>query len=150
MSRGGRWERIAVRLNAILRKVPRERSLDGKTWHAETSARRSLMRYIVGIVGRLIEEEAERARATETSDGGPLLAPTRLTFGGAAVDLSGVKPGDAIDIRVAPSDVRTIPVVRAFGPFDEDRSSTQGPEVGACGWCGKSLPTSGDCPCIPF
>ena len=138
MSRGGRWERIAVRLNAILRKVPRERSLDGKTWHAETSARRSLMRYLVGIVARLIEEEDERARAAETADGGESLHPARVTIGGTVVDL---KPGDTLDIRATDSSpVQTIPVDRVIVAAD----------ASSCGWCGKILPTSGDCPCIPF
>lgn len=204
--RAGKWERIAVRLNAILRKVPKERSLDGKTWHAETSARRSLMRYIVGVVARLIEEEDERARAAETSDGGADVRPTRITLGGQTVDL---KPGETLDIHVKPMDTRTIPVERVIvapgpgplivkrtgphaGPqvsscpecgkpilalFDRDvfaaewlewhkpgcqfarnaveeseklAARTQAPDAGACGWCGKILPASGECPCLPF
>lgn len=120
MSRGGRWERIAVRLNAILRKVPKGHSHDGKAWRAETSARRSLMRYIVGIVGRLIEEEDERERAAESDEGSPILHPTVLTIGGQPVDLSSLKPGDTLDIRVTDSSpVRTLAVERILTPEEE-------------------------------
>jgi hypothetical protein len=148
VSRGGRRERIAVRLNAILRKLPKNASLDGKQWHAETSARRSLMRHIVGIVGRLIEEEDERANDRR-------LADERLPEEGTTIDLCGtpvhVKPGDTITIRPtgAAAETQRIPVERVIVAGDVG-ASTQGPEVGACGWCGKILPTSGDCPCIPF
>lgn len=158
MSRGGRWERMAVRLNAILRKLPKNASLDGKQWHAETHARRSLMRYLVGIVGRLIEEEEEREHdrhlaeqriPEEVGEGRAPILLDGVTIGGKPLDLSDLKPGDTLDIRLAPQETKTIPVVRSFGPVDVG-ASTQGPEVGACGWCGKILPTSGECPCIPF
>lgn len=137
--RGGRWERIAVRLNAILRKVPKERSLDGKTWHAETSARRSLMRYIVGVVARLIEEEDERENDRR-------LAEQRLPDEGTTIDLGGtsvhVKPGDTITLRPTGGAEVTqrIPVERVIVAAD----------ASSCGWCGKILPASGECPCLPF
>lgn len=156
--RGGRWERIAVRLNAILRKVPKERSLDGKTWHAETSARRSLMRYIVGVVARLIEEEDERENDRH-------LAEQRLPDEGTTIPAGVLKPGDTIDIRVTNSSgTQVLPVERILSRseeeaigirraplrVEEDRASTQGPDVRLCDWCSKILPTSGSCPCLPF
>lgn len=149
MSRGGRRERIAVRLNAILRKLPKNASLDGKQWHAETSARRSLMRYIVGIVGRLIEEEDERANDRR-------LADERLPEEGTTIDLCGtpvhVKPGETLEIRASDSSpVRTLPVERIL-TWEEEQALGIRRKCATCGdpvplgyrtWCDKSA-------CIPF
>jgi len=158
VSRGGKWERMAVRLNAILRKLPKNAALDGKQWHAETGARRSIMRYIVGIVARLIEEEDERAREAETSDGGADVKPTRITIGGTVVDLSDLKPGDTIDIRATDSSpTQVLPVERVLTPAEEAglgirrrpaddgpvivkrTAPHSGPQVSSCPVCGKAI-----------
>lgn len=154
-ARGGKWERIAVRLNAILRKLPKNASLDGKQWHAETSARRSMMRYLVGIVGRLIEEEDARAHERECAidegrdpDEGP--EPdrrlTRITLAGHVVDLSDLKPGDTLDIRVTDSGpTQVLPVERVIvaedsGPVIVKRTAPHsGPQVSSCPVCGKAI-----------